>query len=68
MEKKMETTIMGSTGGCQNDGPFLGTLNIRIIGTILGFYGDNGKENGNLPFWVPKYSVPYYNRDPKKGP
>ena len=23
------------------------TLNIGIIGTILGFYGDNGKENGN---------------------
>ena len=34
-------------GGCQNDGPFLGTLNIGIVGTILGFYGDNGKENGN---------------------
>ena len=34
-------------GGCQNYGPFLGTLNIGIIGTILGFYGDNGKENGN---------------------
>ena len=32
----METTIMGSMGGCQNYGPFLGTLNIRgriIIGT-----------------------------------
>ena len=34
-----------------------------IIGTILGFYGNNGKENGNyytgaiytllVPFWVP---------------
>ena len=35
-------------GGCQNYGPFFwGTLNIRIIGAILGFYGDNGKENGN---------------------
>ena len=51
-------------GGCQNDGPFLGTLNMGIIGTILGFYGDNGKENGNyyigvistllVPFWVPE--------------
>ena len=29
MEKKMETTIMGSMGGCQNSGPFLGTRNIR---------------------------------------
>ena len=29
MEKKMETTIMGSMGGCHNHGPFLGTLNIR---------------------------------------
>ena len=27
MEKKMETTIMGYMGGCQNYGPFLGTLN-----------------------------------------
>ena len=26
MEKKMETTIMGYMGGCQNSGPFLGTL------------------------------------------
>ena len=34
-------------GGSQNYGPFLGTLNRRIIGAILGFYGDNGKENGN---------------------
>ena len=59
----METTIMGSMGGCQNYGPFLGTLNIGIMGTILGFYGDNGKENGNyyigviytllVPFSVP---------------
>ena len=35
----METTIMGSMGGCQNYGPFLGTLNIRgriIIGTQKG--------------------------------
>ena len=53
-------------GGCQNYGPFLGTLSIRIIGTILGFYGDNGKEHGDyyigailyiytlvVPFWVP---------------
>ena len=31
----METTIMGSTGGCQNYGPFLGTLNIRCR-TIIG--------------------------------
>ena len=41
--------------------PFWGTLNIGIIGTILGFYGDHGKENGNyyigviytlvVPFW-----------------
>ena len=38
----METTIMGYMGGCQNHGPFLGTLNIwcRIIkgtqkGTII---------------------------------
>ena len=29
MQKKMETTIMGYMGGCQNDGPFLGTLIIR---------------------------------------
>ena len=34
-------------GGCQNYGPFLGTLNIGITGTILGLYGDDGKENGN---------------------
>ena len=34
-------------GGCQNYGPFLGTLNIGMIGTILGFHGNNGKENGN---------------------
>ena len=37
-------------------------LNIGIIGTILGFDGNNGKENGNyysgviytlfVPFWV----------------
>ena len=32
MEKKMETTIMGYIG---------------IIGYILGFYRDNGKQNGN---------------------
>ena len=48
-------------GGCQNSGPFLGTLHIGFIGTRLGFYGDNGKENGNycigvictlvVPFW-----------------
>ena len=25
----METTMMGSMGGCQNYGPFLSTLNIR---------------------------------------
>ena len=29
MEKKMETTIMSYMGGCQNYGPFWGTLNIR---------------------------------------
>ena len=52
-------------GGCQNSGPFLGALSIGIIGTILGLYEDNGKENGNyyivviyiytllVPFWVP---------------
>ena len=34
-------------GGCQNYGPLLGTLKRGIMGTILGFYGDNGKENGN---------------------
>ena len=33
MEKKMETTIMGCTG--------------MIIGYMLGFYRDNGKENGS---------------------
>ena len=35
----MESTIMGSMGGCQNYGPFLGTLNIRcriVIGTQKG--------------------------------
>ena len=39
MEKKMETTILGFMGGCQNYGPFLGTLNIRcriIIGIQKG--------------------------------
>ena len=39
MEKKMETTIVGYKGGCQNYGPFLGTLNIRcrvIIGIPKG--------------------------------
>ena len=35
MEKKMETTTMGYMGGCQNYGPFLGTLNIRCR-TIIG--------------------------------
>ena len=34
-------------GGYQNYGPVLGTLNIGSIGTILGFVGNNGKENGN---------------------
>ena len=29
MERKMETTIMASMGGCQNYGPFLGTRNTR---------------------------------------
>ena len=35
----METTIMGYMGGCQNYGPFLGTLTIRCrsrIGTQKG--------------------------------
>ena len=35
----METTIMDYMGGCQNSGPFLGTLNIRcriIIGIQKG--------------------------------
>ena len=51
-------------GGCQNYGPFWGTLKIGIIGTILGLYRENGKENGNyyigviytllVPFWVPE--------------
>ena len=39
MEKKMESTIMGSMGGCQNYDPFLGTLNVRcriIIGILKG--------------------------------
>ena len=39
MEKKMETTIMGYMGGCQNYGPFSGTLSIRcriIMGTQKG--------------------------------
>ena len=39
MEKKMETTITGYMGGCQNYAPFLGALNIRcrtIIGTQKG--------------------------------
>ena len=50
-------------GGCQNYVPFLGTLNIGIMGTILGLYEDNGKQNGNygigviytlvIPFCVP---------------
>ena len=45
------------------DSPFWGTRNVGIIGTILGFYGDSGKEHGNyyigviytlvVPFWVP---------------
>ena len=35
VEKKMETTIMGSMDGCQNYGPFLGTLNSRCR-TIIG--------------------------------
>ena len=39
MEKNMETTIKGYMGGCENYGPFLGTLNIRcriIIGIQIG--------------------------------
>ena len=62
-EHSCEPLQGGHTGGCQNDGPFLGTLNIGILGTILGLYGDNGKENGNdyigviytllISFWVP---------------
>ena len=39
MENKMEDWQGGLKGGC--------TLNIGMIGTTLGFYGDNGKENGN---------------------
>ena len=34
MEHKMETTIMGYRGGCQNFGPFLGPK--IIIGTPKG--------------------------------
>ena len=37
MEKKTETTKMGSIG---------------IIGYILGLYRDNGKENGNNYFII----------------
>ena len=39
MEEKMETTMMGYVGGCQNYGPFLGTLSIKcriIIGIQKG--------------------------------
>ena len=39
MDKKMESTILGNMGGCQNCGPFLGTPNIRcrsIIGIPKG--------------------------------
>ena len=39
MEKKMETTIMYK--GIYRD-------YIRIIGDILGLYGDNGKEKSKL--------------------
>ena len=47
-------------GGCQNYGPFLGTLNIGIIiGTILGLYGDNGKENGNYYIGVIYHISPF---------
>ena len=46
-------------GGCQNYGPFLSTLNIGIVGSILGFYGDNGKENGNFSIWVIDPSSPF---------
>ena len=63
-------------GRRQNCGPFLGTLNIGVIGTILGFYGDNGKENGNYyigviypisPFLgTLNFEVPYYKRHPKR--
>ena len=39
MKKKMETIIFGYMGGCQNNGPFWDTLNIRcrsIIGIQKG--------------------------------
>ena len=38
-DKKMENLIICYMGGCQNSGPFLGTLNIRcrtMIGTQKG--------------------------------
>ena len=45
MEKEMETTIMGYMGGFQNDGPFLGTLNIRCR-IIIGIQkGDHSFDN-----------------------
>ena len=64
-------------GSCQIDGRFLGILNIGIIGTILGFYGGNGKENRNYcigviyhigPFWVPSIVRHLIFRVPKEGP
>ena len=39
MDKKMEANVVGHMAGCQNYGPFLGTLNIRgriIVGTQIG--------------------------------
>ena len=35
MEKNMETIILGYMGGCQNYGPFLGTLNMRCRIVIM---------------------------------
>ena len=48
MENKMETTIMGYMGGCQNYGPFLGTLKIRCR-TIIGQKGTIVLTTTHLP-------------------
>ena len=53
-------------GSCQNYAPFLGTLNTGIIGTILGFYGDNGKENGN--YYIGFIYIYIYPFNPFLGP
>ena len=45
MEKKMETTIMGSMGGCQNDGPCVATLNIRCRTVIMIQKRDHNFDN-----------------------